>query len=402
MSSIITIEKAIEEFKQGKVIIIIDDEERENEGDFAVAGEKITPEIINFMSKFGRGLICAPISEEIAERVNIYPMVNKNEENTQCNFTVSVDAREGVTTGISAFDRAKTIQTLIADNAKPQNLVKPGHVFPIVAKEGGVLVRAGQTEASVDLAILSDLKPAAVICEILNDDGTMARLPDLEKIAKKHDIPIITVRDLIEYRRKKEKLIYPESESVLPTKYGEFKIKIYKSKVEKVEHAALIMGDIEGKKDVLTRVHSSCITGESFGSLLCDCHQQLDAALKKIAKNKQGVLLYMNQEGRGIGLANKIKAYNLQTNQGLDTVEANHHLGFKSDLRDYGIGAQILRDLGLTSIHLMTNNPKKIIGLSGYGLQISKRIPLEIKPNKLNQKYLHTKKHKLGHLLKKV
>src|SRR3989339_1651544 len=399
MSSIITIEKAIEEFKQGKVIIIIDDEERENEGDFAVAGEKITPEIINFMSKFGRGLICAPISEEIAERVNIYPMVNKNEENTQCNFTVSVDAREGVTTGISAFDRAKTIQTLIADNAKPQNLVKPGHVFPIVAKEGGVLVRAGQTEASVDLAILSDLKPAAVICEILNDDGTMARLPDLEKIAKKHDIPIITVRDLIEYRRKKEKLIYPESESVLPTKYGEFKIKIYKSKVEKVEHAALIMGDIEGKKDVLTRVHSSCITGESFGSLLCDCHQQLDAALKKIAKNKQGVLLYMNQEGRGIGLANKIKAYNLQTNQGLDTVEANHHLGFKSDLRDYGIGAQILRDLGLTSIHLMTNNPKKIIGLSGYGLQISKRIPLEIKPNKLNQKYLHTKKHKLGHLL---
>ncbi|OGZ76521.1 MAG: bifunctional 3,4-dihydroxy-2-butanone 4-phosphate synthase/GTP cyclohydrolase II, partial [Candidatus Staskawiczbacteria bacterium RIFOXYA12_FULL_37_10] len=345
---------------------------------------------------------CAPISEEIAERVNIYPMVNKNEENTQCNFTVSVDAREGVTTGISAFDRAKTIQTLIADNAKPQNLVKPGHVFPIVAKEGGVLVRAGQTEASVDLAILSDLKPAAVICEILNDDGTMARLPDLEKIAKKHDIPIITVRDLIEYRRKKEKLIYPESESVLPTKYGEFKIKIYKSKVEKVEHAALIMGDIEGKKDVLTRVHSSCITGESFGSLLCDCHQQLDAALKKIAKNKQGVLLYMNQEGRGIGLANKIKAYNLQTNQGLDTVEANHHLGFKSDLRDYGIGAQILRDLGLTSIHLMTNNPKKIIGLSGYGLQISKRIPLEIKPNKLNQKYLHTKKHKLGHLLKKV
>ncbi|OGJ54246.1 GTP cyclohydrolase II, partial [Candidatus Peregrinibacteria bacterium RIFOXYC2_FULL_33_13] len=257
-------------------------------------------------------------------------------------------------------------------------------------------------EASVDLAILSDLKPAAVICEILNDDGNMARLPDLEKIAKKHDIPIITVRDLIEYRRKKEKLIYPESESVLPTKYGEFKIKIYKSKVEKVEHAALIMGDIEGKKDVLTRVHSSCITGESFGSLLCDCHQQLDAALKKIAKNKQGVLLYMNQEGRGIGLANKIKAYNLQTNQGLDTVEANHHLGFKSDLRDYGIGAQILRDLGLTSIHLMTNNPKKIIGLSGYGLQISKRIPLEIKPNKLNQKYLHTKKHKLGHLLKKV
>lgn len=391
-----TIKEALEELKRGKMIIVIDDEDRENEGDLIMAAEFATAEAINFMTKEGRGLICVPIEEEKANLLNFRPMVAQGDGN--CNFTVSVDAKHGTTTGISAAERALTIQKIIDPTATAADFIRPGHMFPLIAKAGGTLVRAGHTEASVDLMKLANLSPAGVICEILNEDGTMARLPDLKIFAKKHDLKIITIQDLIEYRHQNETLIRKEAESKLETKYGTFEVHVYTSLVDYKEHVALTMGDIKQAKSNLVRVHSECLTGDIFGSKHCDCGEQLDAALKLISQAGHGVLLYMRQEGRGIGLANKIKAYNLQ-NQGMDTVEANESLGFKMDQRTYGIGAQILADLGVKEMDILTNNPKKLVGLEGYGLSIRKRIPLEIKANKVNLKYLQTKKGKMGHLL---
>lgn len=402
MSKLISAEKAILHIKKGGLIIIVDDSERENEGDLAIPAEKVTPEIINFMATNGRGLIVTPITEDIAVRLELPPMVIKNEEASGCNFTVSVDARNNIQTGISAFDRAETIKTIINTKSKATDLVRPGHIFPVVARPGGVLVRSGHTEAITDLARLAGFIPAGVICEILKKDGTMARLPDLEKFAANFNIPIITIQDLIEYRRQREKLIHLASSAQIPTKYGTFTIKVYRNDVDHYEHIALIMGNLSSQKNVLVRVQSECITGENFGSLLCECRNQLDLALKKISQKGTGVLLYMRQEGRGIGLINKLKAYDLQQKKGLDTVEANQKLGFQPDLRHYGIGAQILADLGLSTIHLMTNNPQKIIGIEGHGLKVTKRIPLEIRPTANTHKYLKTKKNKMGHDLKYV
>lgn len=381
------------------MIIVIDDEDRENEGDLVMSADLVTPEAINFMVKEGRGLVCVPMEEELAYRLNFHQMVPNPDGN--CNFSVSVDAKEGITTGISSADRALTIKKITDIRSTANDFIRPGHMFPLISKKGGVLVRAGHTEAATDLMKIAGLSAVGVICEILKDDGTMARLPDLEVFAKKHDLQIITIQDLIKFRSNSEKLISKEAQSILNTEYGNFKVHVYKSLIDLKEHVALTMGDVKKSKKTLVRVHSECLTGDAFQSKHCDCGQQLDKSLNLIAQAGNGVLLYMRQEGRGIGLANKIKAYDLQS-KGLDTVEANHQLGFKSDLRDYGIGAQILADLGVKEIELLTNNPKKLIGLEGYGLKISKRVPIEIKPNNINLKYLEVKKRKMGHIFKNL
>jgi 3,4-dihydroxy 2-butanone 4-phosphate synthase / GTP cyclohydrolase II len=395
-----SIEKAIKAIKAGEIVIVVDDEERENEGDFVMGASKITPELVNFMVKEGRGLLCAPVSAEIADRLDFHSMLKENVDDDRCNFTISTDLKKGTTTGISASDRALTIKAISDEGSLAEDFDRPGHVFPLRAKDGGVLVRAGHTEAAVDLAKMAGLSSTAVICEISRDDGEMMRRDELFEFAKKHSLLIITIKDLIEYRRKKDKLVDMVTEANLPTEYGDFKIKVYKSLIDGAEHVALIKGDISDG-EVLVRVHSECLTGDVFGSKKCDCGDQLDLAMKKIAEEGKGIVLYMRQEGRGIGLANKIKAYDLQ-DHGYDTVDANLELGLAADLRDYGVGAQILSDLGLKNIKLMTNNPKKVIGLEGFDLNIVERVSLEIKPGDLNRNYLKTKKEKMGHILKNV
>jgi 3,4-dihydroxy 2-butanone 4-phosphate synthase/GTP cyclohydrolase II len=393
------IDEAIEDIKNGRMIILVDDEDRENEGDLCMAAEYATAETINFMARFGRGLICLSLSGDIVDALKLPMMVSRNKSRFGTAFTVSIEAARGVTTGISAQDRAMTILTAIADDARPEDLVSPGHVFPIRAKRGGVLVRTGQTEGSVDLARLAGLKPAGVICEIMKDDGTMARMPDLEIFAREHDLQIVTIADLIKFRMQHECLVRRVATATIPSKYGgEFKIIIYENDVDNAEHVALVMGDIQPDDEVLVRVHSECLTGDVFGSLRCDCGDQLHRAMEMVGKEGKGVIVYMHHEGRGIGLANKIKAYHLQEN-GMDTVEANLELGFQPDLRDYGIGAQILVDLGVKKMKLMTNNPKKIVGVEGYDVKVVERVPIEIKPNEKNVHYLETKKQKMGHLL---
>ncbi|MBD3181231.1 bifunctional 3,4-dihydroxy-2-butanone-4-phosphate synthase/GTP cyclohydrolase II [Candidatus Poribacteria bacterium] len=393
-----TIKEAIETFKNGEIIVIVDDEDRENEGDLVMAAEKVTPEAINFMAKYGRGLICLPATGERLDELKIYPMVIDNTSHLSTAYTVSIDAKDKISTGISAHDRAHTISLLIDPNTTPEDFMRPGHIFPLRAREGGVLVRAGHTEAAVDLAKLAGLYPAGVICEIMNDDGTMARVPDLLKFAEKHNLKIVTVADLIQYRRKTEKLVKHVATAQLPTKYGEFQIHAYECLIDCETHVALTTGDLSKDEPTLVRVHSQCLTGDTFGSLRCDCGNQLEQAMKMIQEEGKGVLIYMHQEGRGIGLINKMKAYMLQ-DTGLDTVEANEKLGFKDDLRDYGVGAQILVGLGLHKIKLITNNPRKIAALAGYGLEIKERVPLEIPPCENNIEYLDTKRRKLGHLL---
>lgn len=394
-----SIEESIEAIRNGEMVIIVDDEDRENEGDLVMAAEKVTPEAINFMAKYGRGLIQLPATGERLDELNIHSMVAESTAHMQTAYAVSIDAKGRTSTGVSAHDRAHTILTFISPESKPEDFMRPGHVFPLRAKEGGVLVRSGHTEAAVDLARLSGLYPSGVICEIMNDDGTMARIPDLMKFARKHNLKIATVADLIQYRRMTEKLIKCVASAELPTIYGEFTLHAYESTIDDETHIALTKGDLEGDEPVLVRVHSRCLTGDTFGSLRCDCGDQLDQAMKMIQKEGRGVLMYMHQEGRGIGLKNKMRAYMLQDN-GLDTVEANEELGFKADLRDYGIGAQILTDLGLHKIRIMTNNPRKIAALAGYGLEIVERVPIEIPPNKNNIRYLRTKQKKLGHVFK--
>jgi 3,4-dihydroxy 2-butanone 4-phosphate synthase/GTP cyclohydrolase II len=399
MSELNTIEEAIEDIKQGKMVIVVDDADRENEGDMIFAAEKTTPEAINFISKYARGLVCVPMTRERIEQLDLSPMVKVNTAKMGTRFTVSVDAVHNTTTGISAHDRAQTVRTLIDPQTKSEDLARPGHIFPIQAQDGGVLCRAGHTEASVDLARLAGLYPAGVLCEIMDEDGHMARLHQLQEMAKRFSLKIITVKDLIEYRGKKEKLVKKIVTVNFPTKYGHFRLHLYKSVIDEHHHLALEKGEIKGKENVLVRVHSQCLTGDVFGSSRCDCGGQLAHALTMIEKEGLGIFLYMRQEGRGIGLSNKILAYQLQ-DLGLDTVQANIELGFDPDLRDYGIGAQILVDLGLSTIRLITNNPKKIVGLEGYGLKVTERIPTEVSPTSENIKYLETKRDKLGHLLK--
>ncbi|VAX26598.1 3,4-dihydroxy-2-butanone 4-phosphate synthase / GTP cyclohydrolase II [hydrothermal vent metagenome] len=397
-----TIEEAIEDIRQGKIIILVDDEDRENEGDLCIAAEKVTPEAINFMAKYGRGLICLSLTPERIDELQLPMMTNANSSPYGTAFTVSIEAKRGVTTGISAHDRATTILTAINPKSGPEDIVKPGHIFPLRSKPGGVLQRAGQTEGSVDLARLAGLNHAGVICEIMNEDGTMARVPQLMEFAREHKLKIITVKDLIEHRMCKETLVKRVAEVKLPTSYGgDFKAIVYENMVDDNVHLALVKGDITPEEPTLVRVHSECLTGDVFGSKRCDCGDQLHSAMKIVEEAGKGVILYMRQEGRGIGLANKLRAYVLQ-DEGLDTVEANIKLGFKPDLRDYGIGAQILVDTGVKKIRLMTNNPRKIVGLEGYGLQVVERIPVEVKPGEKNRAYLKTKKKKLGHLLEKV
>ena len=393
-----TIPEAIEEIKAGKFIIVVDDEDRENEGDLIMAAEKVTPEAINFFAKHGRGLVCVCLVEDKIRQLKLHPMVDNNTAKLGTRFTVSVDAVVGTTTGISAYDRSNTIQVIVDDKSQPEDLARPGHIFPIQAVDGGVLTRAGHTEASTDLSRLAGLKPVGVLCEIMDDDGTMKRVPKLMEFAKEHNLKIITIRDLIAYRHQTEKLVSRVTTVNLPTAHGEFKLHLYKSHIAHHHHLALTKGDVCGKKDVLVRVHSQCLTGDVFGSSRCDCGNQLHKAMEIVDNEGSGVILYMRQEGRGIGLANKILAYELQ-DHGRDTVEANEELGFDADLRDYGIGAQILVDLGLSSIRLLTNNPRKVIGLKGYGLEIVERIPIQIEPNGFNRNYLETKRDKLGHLL---
>ncbi|MFH0731320.1 MAG: bifunctional 3,4-dihydroxy-2-butanone-4-phosphate synthase/GTP cyclohydrolase II [Candidatus Omnitrophota bacterium] len=397
-----TIEEIIKDIKLGKIVIVIDDESRENEGDLVMASAFATAESINFMAKYGRGLICVALEGKRMDELDLHPMLSGAKTPFNTAWGISVDAKKGTTTGISAHDRAKTVQVLINKKTKPRDLIKPGHIFPLRSKEGGVLVRAGHTEAAVDLSRLARLNPSGVICEIMKDDGTMARANDLLEFAKVHNLKICTIGDTIQYRRKREKLIKCITKTKLPTEYGEFDLHVYESVIDNSHHLALINGDIKDSMEpILVRVHSECLTGDVFGSKRCDCGTQLKSALKKISKAKKGVLLYMRQEGRGIGLVNKLKAYSLQ-DKGLDTVQANEALGFKSDLRDYGIGAQILADLGLNDIELLTNNPHKVIGLEGYGLKIVKRISLEVKPHSMNKSYLRVKKEKLGHILERV
>jgi 3,4-dihydroxy 2-butanone 4-phosphate synthase/GTP cyclohydrolase II len=393
-----SIDDVIRAIRRGEMVIVTDDADRENEGDLLMAAEKITPKHVNFMAKYGRGLICVPLTEKRAAELGLQRMVLQNREVFKTDFTVTVDASRGITTGISAHDRATTIRVLTDPKAKPSDLVQPGHVFPLQAREGGVLRRAGHTEAAVDLARLAGLQPAGVICEILHEDGSMARLPELLKFRKKHKLKICTIQDLIAYRRIREKLVTREQVVKLPTDYGEFDLHLYRSDVDGQHHLALVCGKISPRKPVLVRVHSECLTGDVFGSKRCDCGSQLHGALRQIQEAGNGVLVYMRQEGRGIGLAAKIHAYKLQE-EGLDTVEANERLGFPMDLRDYGLGAQILSDLGVCKIKLMTNNPRKVVGLEGYGLQITQQVPLKFTANPHNKKYLATKKAKMGHML---
>jgi len=396
--SICSIDEAIEDIRRGRMIILVDDEDRENEGDLTIAAERITPEAINFMAKYGRGLICLALSPEWVDRLGLPMMAPSNTSRFETAFTVSIEAAKGVTTGISAYDRSTTILTAIQDDVTPRDIATPGHIFPLRARKGGVLVRAGQTEGSVDLARLAGLKPAAVICEIMRDDGNMARMPDLMEFAKKHGIKICTIEDLIRYRARFDSMVRRAGESDLPTCYGSFRAIAFENEVDDHTHVALVKGRIKKQEPVLVRVHSQCLTGDVFGSLRCDCGNQLKASMGMVEQEGKGVVLYMSQEGRGIGLGNKIKAYGLQ-DQGRDTVEANEELGFAPDLRTYGIGAQILVNLGVTKMRLMTNNPKKIIGLEGFDLEVVERVPIEVPPCEENLCYLLTKKKKMGHLL---